>query len=130
MILMNKIFIDLQGFDDTQFGIFQGEEQEELLNVWEYRAHRNVNSFIGMLSPSQKKQMAIWAAERTSYPMEILIRCLKEFVKYLEKSTQKSYPKKKKNIREWTVVLMLKKMKIPTNLFSSRNSDNKLREQI
>lgn len=103
MILMNKVIIDLQGFDESQFGIFDDAELTDLMRIWQDYAERNPNRFIAYLSPDQKQKMALWAAERTSYSIDELIGALERFVKFLKKSSSKRYPKpekRKKNGRK------------------------------
>lgn len=86
MLLMNKIIIDIHGgFDDTQFGIFDEDEQMALKHIWENDVKRDAMRFINLLSPAQKERVAEWVASRTSYKIEDLIVALKRFCKYLEK---------------------------------------------
>lgn len=103
MILMNKVVIDIQGFDESQFGIFNEIERDDLLRIWE--SDRNPNRFISLLSPDQKMRVAQWAANRTAYPISDLIAALEKFVKHLKTVSYKTYPKpmataaaKKKNL--------------------------------
>ena len=97
MILMNKVIIDIHGgFDDTQFGIFDDDEQEELRCIWHNSAERNAMKFINILSPAQKQRVAIWASKRTEYSVEDLVKALKKFTKFLESSSYSNhilYPK-------------------------------------
>lgn len=111
MILMNNIVIDvLSSFNETQFGIFDDDEKDELLCVWN-NCDRKYLDFLNILSPIQKERVAIWASNRTKYSVEELIKALKKFIKFLEsssyrdyklypkpvKSRKKSKPNKKKN---------------------------------
>ena len=50
MILMNAINIDIQGFNDTQFGIFNDSDQEKLLHIWNNLVNQDINKFIGKLT--------------------------------------------------------------------------------
>ena len=97
MILMNKVIIDIHGgFDDTQFGIFDDDEQEELRCIWHNNANREAIKFINILSPAQKQRVAIWAANRTQYTVEELVKALKKFTKFLESASYADhllYPK-------------------------------------
>ncbi len=96
MILMHKVVIDiLSSFDETQFGIFEDDEQATLKNFWDACAH-DVIKFSSMLSPAQKTRMAMWASHRTSYPVKDLAKALKKFGAYLESNSYKQhdvYPK-------------------------------------
>lgn len=99
MILMNKVIIDIHGgFDDTQLGIFDDDEQEQLRYIWHNVARCNVMNFINILSPAQKQRVAIWAANRTEYSVNELIKALKKFTKFLESASYTNhtlYPKKR-----------------------------------
>lgn len=95
MILMHKIIVDIQGFNDSQFGIFDEHEHEQLLYLWNSIALNNPNKFISFLSPEQKHRVGIWAVERTSYSIDELISSLEKFTKFLKKSSKVTYPKKK-----------------------------------
>jgi hypothetical protein len=102
MILMNAINIDIQGFDDTQFGIFNDSDQKELLNIWHNLVDRDINRFISKLSPEQKFKLTLWACNRTSYNLNELISALEKFLKYLKSSAYSNYelyPKPKNRIR-------------------------------
>jgi hypothetical protein len=105
MLLMNKVIIDIHGgFDETQFGIFDADEQQQLLNIWRNVVKGDVMRFVNILSPAQKQQVAIWAARRTDYPIEDLIKALKKFVKFLESSNNGPiYPLTSKRIRNTTI---------------------------
>lgn len=104
MILMSKVIIDiLGGFDETQFGIFDDDEQEELRRIWHNTSNHDVNKFINILSPAQKQRLAMWVVNRTDYSVDELIKALKKFTKYLESSTYTShhfYPKS----RQWRLI--------------------------
>lgn len=100
MILMNKVIVDIHGgFDDTQFGIFDDDEQEQLRCIWHNTAKRDVMKFINILSPAQKQRVAIWAANRTEYTVDELVKALKKFTKFLESASYANhtfYPKPKR----------------------------------
>ncbi len=102
MILMNKVIIDiLGGFDDTQFGIFDDDEQDPLHKIW-HKVNCEVMKFINILSPAQKQRVAIWAANRTEYTVDELVKALKKFTKFLESASYANYivypkPKRVKN---------------------------------
>lgn len=96
MILMNAINIDIQGFNETQFGIFNDSDQEKLLHIWNNLVNQDINKFIGKLSPEQKYRLTLWACNRTSYCLHELISAMEKFTKYLKSSTysnQEFYPK-------------------------------------
>jgi hypothetical protein len=100
MILMNKVIIDIHGgFDDTQFGIFDDDEQEQLRYIWHTAANRDAMKFVNILSPAQKQRVAIWAAARTEYAVDDLVKALKKFTKFLESASYANhtfYPKLKR----------------------------------
>lgn len=100
MILMHKVIIDIQGgFDDSQFGIFDDDEQEQLRYIWHNAVNCEVMKFINILSPAQKQRVAIWAANRTEYTVEELVKALKKFTKFLESASYANhvfYPKPKR----------------------------------
>ena len=91
MTLMHKIYIDLQGFDEPQFGIFNINEQEALKKHF-YENKGDINVFISMLSPEQKDQITNWAINRTEYNTRELELSLKKFLKYLKSYNSKTYP--------------------------------------
>jgi len=95
MILMNKMVIDIQGFDESQFGIFDESDIPQLIFIWEELSKRDINMFIKALSPIQKQQLTLWATSRSSYSVNELIIALEKFLKYLKKyySKHKTYPK-------------------------------------
>ncbi len=96
MILMNKVIIDIHGgFDDTQFGIFNDDEQEQLRYIWHNVAKRDAMKFVNILSPAQKQRVAIWVANRTEYYVDDLVKALKKFTKFLESAyaNHDIYPK-------------------------------------
>lgn len=115
MILMNKVIIDiLGGFDDTQFGIFDDDEQEELRHIWRNDAKRDVMNFIKILSPAQKHRVATWAANRTEYKVNVLVAALKKFTKFLGSASYAGhtiYPKpiKPARVRNTTIFRSMKK---------------------
>jgi hypothetical protein len=96
MILMSNMVIDvLGGFDETQFGIFDDDEQEDLLMAWKERGG-DVMKFINILSPAQKFRLTMWVVDRTSYRVTDLTKALKKFTKFLESSSyshHETYPK-------------------------------------
>lgn len=96
MILMSSMVIDvLGGFDETQFGIFDDDEQEELMVMWKERGG-DVIKFINVLSPAQKYRLTMWVVDRTSYKVTDLTKALKKFTKFLESpsySHHEIYPK-------------------------------------
>ncbi len=106
MILMNKVILDIHGgFDDTQFGIFDDDEQEQLLYIWHNVAKRDTTKFINILSPAQKQRVALWVSNRTDYSVEELVKALKKFTKFLESASyanHDTYPKPKR-VRHGTV---------------------------
>lgn len=97
MILMNKVIIDIHGgFDETQFGIFDDDEQEQLHHIWQNVVKHDVMKFINILSPAQKQRIAMWVANRTEYTVDDLVTALKKFTKFLESASYanyNSYPK-------------------------------------
>lgn len=93
MILMHKVVIDLQGFDESQFGIFDESDRVLLTRIWEINALRNPNTFIAMLSPEQKQKLTMWAIERTSYNVPDIITAMEKFVKYLKTVKYRTYPR-------------------------------------
>lgn len=99
MILMNGINIDIQGFNESQFGIFNDSDQNELLGIWHNLVKEDVNKFISKLSPEQKYRLTLWACSRTSYQVCELISALEKFTKYLKSSAYSKsefYPKSPK----------------------------------
>ena len=102
MILMHRVVIDLQGFNESQFGIFGDDEQEQLNILWK-TVHQDPNKFISMLSSEQKQRLALWASERTSYSVDEIIVALEKFTKFLKSASyanHQTYPKppKKKDV--------------------------------
>lgn len=102
MILMHKVIVDIQGFDDTQFGIFDDIDQPQLLNIWREN-NRDVNKFISALSPLQKDRLSLWAANRTTYQVKDLVLALDKFTKFLRNCKQETYPKPLKRERHGTI---------------------------
>lgn len=104
MILMHEIIIDIQSFNETQFGIFNDSDKTDLLYIWHKIVNEDINKFLSKLSPEQKYKVALWACNRTSYQLYELIEALEKFTKYLKSSAYSgydSYPKiknKKKSI--------------------------------
>lgn len=93
MKLMAEMVTDIQGFNDTHFGIFNQDERKDLQNIWINQARRNPNQFISMLSPAQKAIVAEWATQRASYNTVQLIEVLEKFVAFLKTSSSPVYPK-------------------------------------
>ena len=56
MILLHRFMIDIQGFNEKHFLVFEEHEQAQLLNIWNQIKNDNlpVNKFLGILSPHQK----------------------------------------------------------------------------
>lgn len=106
MILMHRVIVDIQGFDETQFGIFDDNDQTQLLHLWNNAANRDVNKFISALSPIQKDRLSLWAAHRTTYQVKDLVSALEKFCKFLKSSSyanQELYPKPLKRERHRTI---------------------------
>lgn len=113
MILMHKVIVDIQGFDETQFGIFDDTDQTQLLHVWN-SVNRDVNKFISTLSPIQKDRLSLWAAQRTTYQVKDLVSALEKFCKFLKSSkyaNQELYPKPLKRERHSTIFRRKKPVK-------------------
>lgn len=93
MILMHRLITDVQGFNETQFGIFNDTEYKDLLILWEVFANKNPNRFIAQLSPDQKLKVVTWAIERTEYSVADMVIALDKFLKMLKKLPDKQkYP--------------------------------------
>jgi len=92
MILLHKIIVDIQGFNENHFGIFDITDRAELYSVWVSHAHKDINKFISTLSPRQQLQLTKWATQRISYSTSDLILALEKFVKYLKKNKTELYP--------------------------------------
>lgn len=108
MILMHKVVLDtLSSFDETQFGIFEDDEQAALKHVWKACSH-NVMQFCAVLSPAQKTRLAMWASHRTSYPVKDLAKALKKFSAYLESNSYKHHDTYPKNTHRFTGKKILK----------------------
>lgn len=82
--VMSQIVVDVQGFNESHFGIFPIEDQQQLLELWNNRAFHNPNKFISLISPHHKELIAKWAADRTTININDLIDVLKKFTKLLE----------------------------------------------
>lgn len=92
--------MDIQGLDESQFGMFHEHEQDDLRYIWNMTADRNPNRFISYLSPSQKDALTRWAVERASYSAKQLITALEKFTKYMKsayKDKNSTYPYLKAN---------------------------------
>lgn len=96
MVLMHRVIVDLEGFNEEYFGIFPTEDQQELYRIWERDAARNPNKFIALLSPEHQRCVAAWATSRTSYNVVELVKGLEKFVRFLKTVNYSSYPKPKK----------------------------------
>ena len=93
MILMHRLLVDVQGFNESHFGIFNENERRELLSLWETYAGKNPNKFIALLSPDQKLKIVSWTIERTEYNIVDVIKALESFVKMLKRvKYTRSYP--------------------------------------
>lgn len=92
MILFHTMVIDLQSFDETQFGVFNEHEQPELVKIFG-ECDRDIVKFLRKLSPCQKQQVAAWACSRSSFDVKTLHESLKKFLKYLETVQYTVYPK-------------------------------------
>lgn len=111
--LFSEMIVDIQGFDETNFGIFHRDEREELTRMWNREAMRDPNKFISLLSPAQKKLVAVWATGRTSYNAVRLIETLENFIKYLKTLDSPVYPAKngdkKTALKGWKKVIYKKR---------------------
>lgn len=97
MILLHKMMVDLEGFNETHFGIFADSERAGLIREWKKKT--DINGFLAILSPHQRDQVTDWMIARTKYDRKELSKALNEFVKYLKrKSKYKTYPFDKTNI--------------------------------
>lgn len=90
--LFSEMIVDLQGFNDSHFGIFNQNEQGDLIHMWFHEAKRDPNKFIYMLSPAQKRLVAIWATQRASYSTVRLIEALEKFTGFLKTLNSPVYP--------------------------------------
>jgi hypothetical protein len=81
--VMSKIVVDVQGFNESHFGIFPVEDQQHLKELWHTQAFQNPNVFISLISPFHKQLIAKWASDRTTYSVKDLIAVLEKFVKLL-----------------------------------------------
>lgn len=87
MILLHRFMIDIQGFNEKHFLVFEEHEQAQLLNIWNQIKNDNlpVNKFLGILSPHQKYKVVKWGLDRTSYEISEVINALEKFTKFLKK---------------------------------------------
>jgi hypothetical protein len=90
--LFSEMIVDLQGFNDSHFGIFHQDEREDLIHMWFHEANRNPNKFISLLSPAQKRLVVNWATQRASYNTVRLIETLEKFTEFLKKLNSPVYP--------------------------------------
>jgi len=108
MCLMGKVIIDIcSGFDESQFAIFDDDEQTQLRTTWQI-VNQDMNKFINILSPVQKQRLGVWAVNRTDYSVDELIIALKKFTKFLESANYENYPKTRR-IRNSTIFRSKKK---------------------
>ena len=120
MKLMAEMIVDIQGFNDTHFGIFHQDERKDLMNIWINQARRNPNQFISFLSPAQKTILTEWAIQRASYNTVQLIEVLEKFTTFLKSSSSTVYPihpkpldKKKSGIKSSLKKMIYKDQKEP-----------------
>ena len=92
MILMHRLIVDVQGFNETHFGVFNENERKDLLLLWDTYAGRNPNRFIALLSPDQKLKLVEWTVDRTEYNVSDVIKALEKFLKMLRRVNEKTYP--------------------------------------
>ena len=90
MVLMHKVIIDIQGFNQSHFWIFDDADREDLLFMW--NELNDVNRFIAGLSPAQRHRLALWAVDRTSYSVAELTNALEKFTKYLKSPSYAKHP--------------------------------------
>ena len=81
--VMSKIVVDIQGFNESHFGIFPVEDQKHLVDLWNTQAFHNPNTFISLISPQHKQLIAKWASDRTTFGIKDLIGVLEKFIKLL-----------------------------------------------
>lgn len=95
LTLFSEMVVDLQGFDETQFGIFHQDDYQELIHIWFNVVKKNPNKFFSMLSPAQKKDVAAWAVHRTCIPTVSLIETMENFITCLRSTDSPVYPPKR-----------------------------------
>lgn len=118
---MAEMVTDVQGFNDSHFGIFNQDERKDLQNIWINQAKKNPNTFISLLSPAQKKIVTEWATQRTTFNTVQLIEALEKFLTVLKSSTSSVYPpssptdnpKKKNAIRNGLKKIIYKEISQP-----------------
>ena len=84
LTMMSQIVIDIQGFNESHFGIFPVEDRNHLSDLWNNKACHNPNIFISLLSHQHKQIIAKWASDRTSFTIKELIDILGKFMKFLK----------------------------------------------
>lgn len=82
--IMSQVVVDIQGFNETHFGIFPDEDQKYLLDLWNNKVDKNPNSFVSLVSPKHKELIAKWAIDRTSFNIQDLIIILQNFINFLK----------------------------------------------
>lgn len=112
--VMSEMVVDVQGFNETHFGIFPIEDRPELLDLWDRKSSRNPNTFISLISPQHKQMIAKWAVDRTSFNIKDLIAVLKQFIKVLSamkhsfltiRSSASSFQVEPKKLTGWRKVV-------------------------
>lgn len=97
MILFHKVIVDLMSFNESQFGIFPEAQQQTLRDMFEKQCDKCAVKFFSMLSPHQKKKVAEWACERSTFSKKDLSKGLKKFTKYLDSLSYDVYPPPRKD---------------------------------
>jgi hypothetical protein len=95
MILFHNVIIELYSFNVSHFGIFGENERSDLLQLYVNVCDSNVQKFISLLSPDQKKKLALWVFTRSEYNVSEMITKLEKFLKYLKELKGPKYVKKK-----------------------------------
>lgn len=105
--VLSEIVVDIQGFNDTHFGIFNADEREDLKNMWFQDAKRDPNKFVSLLSPSQKQLIAVWATQRCSFSTVRLIESMENFTNFLKTLPSPIYPpqQKKRKSKGWKRII-------------------------
>lgn len=84
MILLHELVVDLHGFNETHFAIFDDDDRDQLMQLWTTRACKDSRVFVSMLSPQQRRQITLWAISRTRYSLVDIIAAIEKFLKYLK----------------------------------------------
>jgi hypothetical protein len=92
MILLHKVIVDIGSFNETNCVIFNDVEREPLRKLFVEQCGSSPYRFLSALSPEQKQHVAVWACQRTTFPVDQLISSLKKFTKYLEGVSYTVYP--------------------------------------